>query len=157
MWAFLFYKTIIFATNSKPSKNPLIQRVQTIFLTLAAILNIGVYFTPIYSRGMEDPQKWIGIGLAASLILASILSVYGIFLFKNRKTQIGWTKRGVFVQLIALGFCIGIFFSLGGIGTYLWDEALGTGLVVLGLVAQFLALRFINKDEKLVKSIDRIR
>ena len=106
---------------------------------------------------MEDPQKWIGFGLAISLVAAAILSVYAIFLFKNRKNQINWVKRAAFVQVISLGFAIGVFFSLGGIGTYLWDEAIGTGLIVLGFIFQFLGVRFINKDDKLVRSMDRIR
>ena len=135
----------------------MIQRIQTVFLALAAISNIGVYFTPIYTRAMEDPQQWIGFGLAISLVVAAIVSLYSIFLFSNRKSQIAWVKRAAFVQIISLGFSIGVFFSLGGIGTYLWDEAIGTGLIVLGFIFQFLALRFINKDEKLVRSMDRIR
>lgn len=124
---------------------------------LVGFLNFGVYFTPIYTRSMEDPQQWIGLGLAISLVLAALLSFYSISLFKNRKAQINWVKRAALIQIIALGFCLGVLFSLGGIGTYLWDEAIGTGLVVLGIIFQFLALRSINKDEKLVKSMDRIR
>ncbi len=135
----------------------MIQRIQSVFLALSAIANFGVYFTPIYTRAMEDPQQWIGFGLAISLVVAVILSVYSIFLFANRKSQINWVKRAAFIQVIALGFSIGVFFSLGGIGTYLWDEAIGTGLIVLGFVLQFFAIRYINKDEKLVRSMDRIR
>lgn len=68
-----------------------------------------------------------------------------------------WVKRSCFAQVIGFGFATGILFSLGGIGTYLWDEALGTGLIALGFIFQLLALRSINKDEKLVRSMDRIR
>ncbi|GAB5410216.1 MAG: DUF4293 family protein [Balneolaceae bacterium] len=135
----------------------MIQRIQTIFLLLAALSSVAVYFTPIYTRAMEDPQEWIGFGLAISLVVASILSLYSIFLFKNRKSQIAWVKRAALVEVIALGFSTGVFFSLGGIGTYLWDEAIGTGLIVLSFGFQLLALKFIHKDEKLVKSMDRIR
>ncbi len=119
--------------------------------------NTLVYFTPIYSRAIEDPQQWIGIGLALSLLIAALLSVFSVFLFKNRKTQIAWVKKAALVEVVALGFSSGVFFSLGGIGTYLWDEAIGTGLIVLSFAFQLLALKFINKDEKLVKSMDRIR
>ena len=80
-----------------------------------------------------------------------------IFMYSNRKNQLSWVKRGALAQVIAMGFCFGVIFSLGGIGRYLWDEALGTGLVILGFVFQLLAMRFIQKDEKLVRSMDRIR
>ncbi|HBQ60245.1 MAG TPA: DUF4293 domain-containing protein, partial [Balneolaceae bacterium] len=36
-------------------------------------------------------------------------------------------------------------------------EALGTGLIALGLILEILALRYIRKDEELVRSMDRIR
>ncbi|MCP9291603.1 DUF4293 family protein [Gracilimonas sediminicola] len=135
----------------------MIQRLQTVFLALASILNLSVYFTPIYEKAMNDPQLWIGIGLASSLLVALIINVFSIFLYNNRKNQIAWVKRAALLQVIGLGFCVGVLFSLGGIGTYLWDEALGTGLVIAGLLFQILALRFIKKDEELVRSMDRIR
>ncbi len=135
----------------------MIQRIQTVFLALAAIVTGVTFFTPIYHRAMEDPQMWIGYGLAISLTLSMIGSITCIFLYSNRKNQITWVKRTMLAQIIGFGFCVGVFFSLGGIGTYLWDEALGTGAVMAGFVFQLLALRFIHKDEKLVRSIDRIR
>jgi protein-S-isoprenylcysteine O-methyltransferase Ste14 len=134
-----------------------IQRLQTVFLAFATLLTLSVYFTPIYEKAMADPQLWIGIGLAASLLIAVILNVVGVFLYNNRKSQLSWVKRAALFQVIGFGFCTGVLFSLGGIGTYLWDEALGTGLVLLGLIFQILAMRYIRKDEELVRSMDRIR
>jgi hypothetical protein len=61
------------------------------------------------------------------------------------------------LQVIAFGFGIGILFSLGGIGTYLWDEALSVGTILSGLILQYLAIHFIKKDIELVRSMDRIR
>lgn len=135
----------------------MIQRLQSVFLALASISTGGAFFTPIYNRAMEDPQLWIGYGLAIFLTLGILGSVGTIFLFKNRQNQMIWVKRTMLMQVIAMGFCFGVLLSLGGIGTYLWDEALGTGLVILGFLFQLLGLRFIHKDEKLVRSIDRIR
>ncbi len=106
---------------------------------------------------MEDPQQWIGFGLAISLVTAAILFIYAIFLYGDRKNQISWVKRAALVQVVALGFSLGVLLSLGGIGIYLWDEAIGTGLIVLSFAFLLLALKFIHKDEKLVKSMDRIR
>jgi predicted small integral membrane protein len=135
----------------------LIQRLQSIFLALSVLTTGGAFFTPIYDRAMEDPQVWIGYGLAISLTIAMILTLVSVFFFKNRSNQMMWVKRAMMIQIISLGFCIGILFSLGGIGLYLWDEALGSGLVFLGFILQMLGLNFINKDEKLVRSMDRIR
>lgn len=106
---------------------------------------------------MEDPQLWIGIGLATATLISIIITIYGIILYSDRGKQMQWIKRASFVQVVALGFAIGVLFSLGGIGTYLWDEALGTGLLTFALLSQVLALRSIKKDDDLVKSMDRIR
>ncbi len=135
----------------------MIQRPQTVFLVISALLNLSVYFTPVYDKAMQDPQLWIGYGLASSLVLALALSVFSVFRFNNRKDQIKWVKITMIPQIIALGFSTGVLFSLGGIGTYLWDEALGTGIIGLSLIFLGLAIRFIKKDLDLVKSIDRIR
>ncbi|MEX0724226.1 MAG: DUF4293 family protein [Gracilimonas sp.] len=135
----------------------MIQRIQTVFLILAILLNLAVYFTPIYEKAMNDPQQWIGIGMASSLLIAMVLNVVCIFLYNNRRNQIVWVKRAALIQVIGFGFCVGVLFSLGGIGTYLWDEALGTGLVFFGLIFQILTMRYIRKDDELVRSMDRIR
>lgn len=135
----------------------MIQRLQTLFLILATLLNASAYFTPIYEKAMNDPQAWIGIGLASSLLMAMVLNVASVFLYNNRNNQVVWVKRAALFQVIGFGFCVGVLLSLGGIGTYLWDEALGAGLVFAGLIFQILAMRFIRKDEELVRSMDRIR
>jgi hypothetical protein len=134
-----------------------IQRIQTVFLALASILNLVVYFTPVYNKAMSDPQVWIGYGLAIALVLPIILNTYCIFLYNNRTSQISWVKKSALLQVIALGFGVGVLLSLGGIGTYMWDEAIGSGLIFLGLIFQILAMRYIRKDEELVRSMDRIR
>ncbi|MEO1021422.1 MAG: DUF4293 family protein [Bacteroidota bacterium] len=135
----------------------MIQRIQTVFLFLAVGTTFAAFFTPIYDRAREDPQVWIGYGFASFLTLAMLVSIAAIFQYKDRKSQVKWVKLGQIGQLIGVGFGLGILFSLGGIGTYLWDEALGLGLVILGLLGQQLAVRSIKKDEELVRSMDRIR
>ncbi len=135
----------------------MIQRSQTIFLALSIISSFLVYFTPVYDKAMQDPQMWIGYGLASGLALAMILSIFSIFKYSDRKSQIKWVKIAMLFQLAGIGFAVGVLFSLGGIGTYLWDEAIGAGLAVLGLLFQGLANRSIKKDLELVRSIDRIR
>lgn len=135
----------------------MIQRIQTVFLAIAALLNIIVYFTPLYTRAVEDPQAWIGYGLAIALFVAIALSVFSIFRYNNRKDQQRWVKIAMLVQVLGLGVGTGVIFSLGGIGTYLWDEALGLALILFALILQKLAQRSILKDDELVRSMDRIR
>lgn len=135
----------------------MIQRIQSIYLALAIFFTLSVVLTRIYDRAMEDPQHWIGLGFAISLFVAMLLNVVSIGQYQNRKKQISWVKRAMIFQVIGAGFSIAVLLSLGGIGIYLWKSAIGCGLILLALLFQFLALRAIDKDEKLVRSIDRIR
>lgn len=135
----------------------MIQRIQTLLLILAIGLNIAFIFTPMFVQVKADPSTWISSGVMSALLLSTLISLISVFLYKNRKRQVRWVKRSMFLQIIAVGLGIAIFFSLGGFGRYLWDEAISLGLIIIALVLQYGAFYYINKDEKLVKSMDRIR
>ncbi|MCH8548579.1 MAG: DUF4293 domain-containing protein [Balneolaceae bacterium] len=139
------------------TKFTVIQRPQTIFLSLAAILNLAVFFTPIYRHAVNDPAAWIGSGFAIALTASMILALFSIFLYKNRPNQLKWVKIGTYVQITALGFAAGVLFSMGGFGTFLWREVASSGLILLSLILFWQAGRFVKRDEELVKSMDRIR
>lgn len=135
----------------------MIQRIQSVFLLLASILNGSVFFNALYSHAMADPQAWIGIGFAIALTLAVLAPLCCIALYKNRKNQVTWVTRILVLQLIVLGYGIGIFISLGGFGPFLWDEALGVGMLIIALLSLVYARKKIKDDIELVKSMDRIR
>ncbi len=135
----------------------MIQRIQSVFLLLAFILDGSVFFNALYSHAMDDPQAWVGIGFAVVLTIAALASLACIFLYGNRPNQVIWVGRTMVVQLVAVGYGIGIFFSLGGFGTFLWDEAIGLLVLIIALAAQVYARKKIKDDIELVKSMDRIR
>lgn len=135
----------------------MIQRLQTLFLTGTVLLNLAVFFTPIYRHAVNDPSGWFGIGFAISLTIPIILAAVSVFLFKNRPKQLKWVKSASYIQIVAVGFAIGTLFTLGGFGKFLWKEAVSTGLVMLSFASLWQAGRLIKKDEELVKSMDRIR
>lgn len=135
----------------------MIQRIQTLFLLFAAIINIVVFFTPVYTRATQDPAGWIGILFTVLLIAAIILSIYSIFLYGDRLRQISWVRLTLWIQIALFAASLAIFLTLGGVGTYLIGEALGVGLVLLAAVFIWLAARNIRKDQELVESMDRIR
>lgn len=156
MW-YLPVHFFIFPKNFSQNKNGLIQRPQTLYLSLAALLNFGVFFNPIYSQAMADPAEWIGYGLAISMTLSMILAGISAFLYKNRPFQLKLVKFATYIQIVALGFGTGVLFSLGGFGMFLWEESIGIALLVISLAMFWLSGRNIKKDEELVKSMDRIR
>ncbi|MEX2457067.1 MAG: DUF4293 family protein [Balneolaceae bacterium] len=135
----------------------MIQRIQTIFLALAAILNCGVFFTPIYRHTLNDPSAWIGISFAIFLTGTMLVSFAAIFFYSNRPNQIKWVKMAIYFQIAALAIAVGVLFTLGGFGTFLWREVASIGLIATALVLMWTSIRYIKKDEELVKSMDRIR
>lgn len=135
----------------------MIQRLQTLFLIIAVILNTGVFFSTVYRHAMNDPAAWVGLGFASLLTAASLLGLISIFLYKNRINQLRWVKLATLLQIAAFGFAGGILFSLGGFGTFLWKEVISTGIILLSLICFWQAGKLIKKDEELVKSMDRIR
>lgn len=153
-------KNGIFANRIKWKQNffrLVIQRIQTVFLFLAFLLNGSVFFNALYSHAVQDPRAWIGIGFAIILTIASLGSLGCIFLYENRDNQLRWVGRLLIPQVMAFGFAVGIFISLGGFGTYLWDETIGLALLFFAFVFQLYARKKIKDDIELVKSMDRIR
>ena len=135
----------------------MIQRIQTVYLVLSIVLNGAMFATALFKRTVEGPQYWIWIWITVVALLSVVVSLWAIFQYSNRIQQIKIIRIAQLFQVMLLGGSFGILFSLGGIGTYLWDEAIGIVLVIAAFIAQFLAVRGIREDEELVKSIDRLR
>ena len=141
----------------------MIQRVQTIWLLLAAIAGFLTTQIPLYSGVMagDMTKKYLAtesLGLFALSIVASLIAVVAIFLFKNRANQIKITALGIIVSiaLIALEvWQIGAFKQTSGAlkGTYYWGALLPIAMVIFFLLAWIN----IRKDNRLIKSLDRFR
>ena len=91
-------------------------------------------------------------------ILAGVLSLASIFLFNNRSLQLKICRFAVIANVLGLVFSI-IFYlqdmnTLEGVGV---DDGIGLYLPIGFLIFGILALRAIQKDENLVKSMDRLR
>lgn len=106
---------------------------------------------------MNDPSAWIGITFAIFLTGAMLISFVSIFFYSNRPNQIKWVKAATYMQIAALAIGVGVLFTLGGFGTFLWREIASIGLMVISLILLWASIRYIRKDEELVKSMDRIR
>ncbi len=96
------------------------------------------------------------IALLALFAVAGALAVASIALFKNRSLQMRLSLLSSFALLAALAFGIMLFVMdrPAATGTSI---ALGAFLPLAALLLLLLAYRFIKKDEKLVRSMDRLR
>jgi hypothetical protein len=129
----------------------MIQRVQTIYLLLIFGLMVCLLFLPVATI---DSFHWT---LSVECGLTALLSIITVFLYKKRKLQMN-ICYGI-LTLLVLSYLI-IFFDF-------WLPSHDAGAVVefqvpvvfplFAIVLDILTIRAIQKDEKLVRSMDRLR
>ena len=131
----------------------MIQRIQSIFLLIAALLCVAFLFVP----SLEINDLYLiakdNIVLAILTVLSAVISFADIFLFKNRVLQINVVKLNFLIIFGLIGFAIYTELSDGDFA----PNIIGAVLPILFLVFNALAIRFIKKDDKLVRSMDRLR
>lgn len=153
----------------------MIQRIQSLYLLVVTALMACTLFSPIVSVVTADGDtltltalSWFGGGIGYAWIfallfsMATLLPFITIFLFNNRKRQVGLCAAEGVLQLgsvlvIALFYWMIIpdIFPAGA----LISKSFGWAPImpVIALIPTFLAGRAIFRDEVLVRSLDRIR
>jgi hypothetical protein len=136
----------------------MIQRQQTLWLLLATICAFLSFQWPFFTGNkIDNPAEKVVVDGASSLFLllftgaSVVLSLVTIFLFKDRKLQSRLCLVG-----IALSFLIFLFYYLE-IKSLTGTLALTSLLALLVLIGYFMAFRGIRADQKLVKSLDKLR
>ena len=123
----------------------MIQRIQSVYLLLVTILMAVLAMITVKE-------------ILQSLFFAilGIISLVAIFLYKNRKRQILTARIFLVALVIVFGYVCYIFWRV-------FHFAPDTVTVVVGLLSPvsailvYLAIKAIRKDEKLVRSLDRLR
>jgi hypothetical protein len=141
----------------------MIQRIQTIWFALAAASGFAMARVPLFTATLADKSTRTLLATESLLSFALIIgiacmSVVAIFLFKNRKTQYKMAIIGGLLSaaVIALQvYQIEEFKKATPIvqGTYQWGGLLPIAMMIF----LFLASSGVRKDEKLIKSLDRLR
>ena len=136
----------------------MLQRIQTVYLFLAAITAAGLIFVFSLwtnSAGVEvyaqDQLVTFGMFLGSAAI-----SLVSIFMFKNRKLQFVLGRLNIILNLFLLG--VFVYWSLTLPGEIdISEKGIGMFLPIISIVFIVLANKAIKKDEDLVKSVDRLR
>ena len=135
----------------------MIQRIQTIYLLLASLCAFLTLKFPLYSGSnatgaFVEVNGQFNILLMIITVVVATLAAVCIFLFKNRRLQI----RLVFAGLVLQIGCLALYYSQ--INNFAnGNFALGSVLSFAVVLFFILAISAINKDQKLVKSLDRLR
>ena len=136
----------------------MIQRIQSIWLLLASVFTFSSLKFSFYSgikpndTALHELNATVTFFLLITSIALGVLALMNIFIYKKRKTQLRLCVLGISLEtlLIFLYYRETATFTQG---TY----SLTAILQSLVILAFGLAVRAINKDEKMVKDSDRLR
>ena len=155
------------------------QRVQTLFLSVVCVAMVIVMAMPIWDKISIDNTQSAHLtalklthqqGITANItpvwyiaLLAGVcatMAVFAIFQYKNRTLQAILCAVNSVLMTVLTGLVM--YFAVGQ-AKQLFEPAemgrFGVGFygLITAIVANFLANRFIRKDEKFVRSQDRMR
>ena len=135
----------------------MLQRIQTIWLLLAAVCGFATLKTSFYIGSVAtEPASHLtamsNIWLMILTIVSATIAAVSIFMYKNRPLQIKLVLATITLSIIILilYYTQTQQYTVGGF-------ALTSVIAVAVPVFLILAAMAIYKDEKLVKSVDRIR
>lgn len=135
----------------------MIQRVQSLWLLAASICGFATLKMPFYvgSVGAAPAEEFTAMSHLLILILsiaAAIVALVSIFLYNNRPLQLKIALAGMAISILNI------------VLYFVFTRKYDTGAIALNAVFSFaipvffiMAMIGINKDEKLVKSVDRLR
>jgi hypothetical protein len=162
----------------------MIQRIQTVFLFLAFLATVAIFFFPLAGiYGDLDAYKLFIYGFVnlvpgeASLfsfmttfpllllnLLVAVLSVICIFLYKNRVRQAKLVRLAVLLEIILIVLVLFVYANIIEKNLHVSPVYIDTERIINGIYFPLITLVFlvlanwgILRDEKLVRSADRLR
>jgi len=157
----------------------MLQRIQSVLLAVVVLLSIGFSFLSLFEfSGYEATYvmgaykttlvgdatsviaKSMGVGVLQGIIL--LVSLVVIFLFKKRQLQMKLLKLNLLLitlQIVAIVMYTDAVKSAMGPNPedIVMGLKIGAAVPVLCLILVYVAIRFIKKDEDLVRAADRLR
>lgn len=136
----------------------MIQRIQTIYLVVSAIIMgaLFMWFPVVLGEDgsiiMERNEP-----LVFGLIFVSIaLAIISILSFKKRQLQFVLNRLNIISDFVLLGVFVYRLLTLSG-ETIVSEKGIGVLFPIISIVFLVLANKAIKRDEDLVKSVDRLR
>ena len=153
----------------------MIQRIQTIYLFLASLAIYALFLFPVVNilsgfgakkimvtgvyevinNQVAQTQSFTLLTIATAIL--GLIPIVLIFLFKNRKKQATLVYLDV---VLVIGFSFWLAQTIKGAAgktLEISDYSIGAGLTSVAILFLILAAKGILRDEKLVKSADRLR
>ncbi len=129
----------------------MLQRIQTVWLFLAVLGAIFLYYSG------QDVQLVAGIPVVAFACgLLVLLGLLSIFSYKNRKRQLLLNKISIIINALLIGALVYWLLELSG-GIIFPEKGIEPLFPFLSIICLYVANIYIGKDDRLVKSVDRLR
>jgi hypothetical protein len=155
----------------------MLQRIQSIYLLFSSLALYALFLFPfahnVYLDGKPSAVTITGIyqdvngqqahiqsfgGLTIATVIIGLLPLIVIFLYRNRKQQIALCYSVILV-IIGYSFWMAqvVKQTMGSIQLDTHNWGIGLFLTSISLLFLIMAVKAIQRDEKLVKSADRLR
>ncbi|MEM9991286.1 MAG: DUF4293 domain-containing protein [Bacteroidota bacterium] len=145
----------------------MIQRIQSLFLLLSGVGTLSLFQFPFANTDSQVEESALfadgiynvldHIALIAVFSLAGLLAITAVFLFKNRKLQANLSLGSIAANIAGVILTVLLFMQDSVTEQSGIDDGIGAYLPFVGILCAALGVRFIRKDEKLVRSMDRLR
>lgn len=129
----------------------MLQRIQTIWIVLAILGAVFLFVTGEDASIIENVPV-LTIGCAVLVLLGGL----SIFNFRNRKKQILLNNLSIFINALLIGALMYWLLNLSG-GIDFPEKGIEPIFPLISMICLFIANFFIRRDERLVKSVDRLR
>jgi len=136
----------------------MIQRIQTLWLLVAVAAGLLSIKFPFYTGTLVVNNAYLSLTAAENIpililtVLSALIAFVTIFLFKNRKQQTTLTLLNIFISIIIV---ILYFLQLKNFST--GHFSLTSIFVFVLPIALIMALIGVRRDEKVIRSLDRLR
>jgi len=131
----------------------MIQRIQTVYLLFVFCLTVTILFVPFSSTTIAFNAGFY----KGYFSVVALLTIFTVFLYKNRKLQI----KLCYAILLSLILIYAFYFIFDRQNLPFADFFRYVRFTFIfpfiAAVFSYLAIRGIKKDEKLVRSLDRLR
>lgn len=146
----------------------MIQRIQSLYLLLAAAAGAAALSFDLWRATLSNGVKQ-SVNASSNYLLfvlyvvIILLALVTIFLFKKRKLQFRLTIFNILFGFGALAYQYYVVqqtankLNSGGVSITTASYLPASFLPIVIIILLFLAVRGIYKDEKLIKSLDRLR
>ncbi|QQQ26860.1 DUF4293 family protein [Chryseobacterium indoltheticum] len=129
----------------------MLQRIQTIWILLSVLAAAFLYITG------QDVDVFGNLPIISiACIILVLVGALSLFSFKNRKRQILLNNISIIINALLIGVLVYWMQNLSG-GIDFPEKGIEPVFPSIAVICLFLANIFIKRDERLVKSVDRLR